>query len=532
MAKSEQKFIDSTLFQKCNKCNEWKPADIDHYSKSTRSKSGFKTYCRVCLRLISRTYHTKKYEGLRVRKKCGKFLPLNAPPLKKTPFPDEFKSFYKRITSNLEGQARFKAYLITCKTTNQYYVGITERKLESRWMQHLRDACNKRGYLLHQIISQYGIWDFDFKYVASAKSRSDLHELEKQLIRQYDSVENGLNQTRGGASGESVGNSVTVDGIKFISLNAAARHYGVEEYAVHQRISRYGFTLEEALEIEIRQKQPPNKNPYQVEEKNYPNFAEACRQYKLDDSVVRSRLGIGWSVRQAFGIDPSPKRGRNAYGKSVTINGKVYRTFSDAAREYNLPEYTLTYRVRNGWTPEQAVGLDPPPPPGGEKNGTEITVDGVTYSSRAKAVKVYGLNPITVHCRLKLGWTIEQALGLASPPTPSGEKTGKAITVMGVTYSSIIKAANAFNLKPALVRERMNKFGWTIEQAFNIAPPPRKPNNFAKKTVILGVTYESMKSACAAYKISLSAVERRVKNGWTLEEAITTPSRKLKLDYL
>jgi hypothetical protein len=111
--------------------------------------------------LRSRTYHAAKYEGLRVRKKCSKYLPLDALPLKKVPFLDDFKLFYKRIISNLEGQARFKAYLITCKSTHQHYVGITERNLKLRWMQHLREVNRGGGYLLHDVIKYYGIWDFE-----------------------------------------------------------------------------------------------------------------------------------------------------------------------------------------------------------------------------------------------------------------------------------------------------------------------------------------------------------------------------------
>jgi hypothetical protein len=190
-------------------------------------------------------------------------------------------------------------------------------------MQHLREVKRGGGYLLHEVIKHYGIWDFEIRYIASVRSHDVLQELEKQLTLQYDSVENGFNQIRGGATGEAVGNPVIVNGKRFISLNAAARHYGIEEYAVHQRMKRYGYSLEEALELEVRQKQPPKTNPYEVDRHVYPNFTKACRLYGLEDSAVRSRLIMGWSERQAFGIEPSPKKGRNAYGKTITIDGTV-----------------------------------------------------------------------------------------------------------------------------------------------------------------------------------------------------------------
>jgi hypothetical protein len=527
MAHSEHKNIGDILYQKCTKCNEWKPADDNHYSRDKSVKIGYKRYCRACLRVISRDYHAAKYESQRVRKNRSKPLPLNAPPQKKTPFPDEFKSFYKLITAELDDQARFKAYLITCKTTNQYYVGITERNLKWRWMQHLREVNRGGGYLLHEVIKHYGIWDFEFRYIASARSHNDLQELEKQLILQYHSVENGFNQTRGGATGEAVGNPVTVKGIRFISMSAAARYYGVAEYAVHQRMKRYGYSLEEALEIEVRQKDPPKRNPYEVAGHTYPNFVEACRQYGLEDSAVRGRLEIGWSKRQAFGIEPPPKKGRNAYGKTITIDGTVYRTVTDAARKYGIEEKNFAARIRRGWTPEQAAGILPPPRID-RNNGSKTTVNGVTYPSQTKAAIANGLNPIVVKSRIAYGWTVEQAFGFASPPARDGIN-GKQITVEGIAFPTIIQAATAYNLNPKMVRKRLNTLGWTIEQAFGLEPPSKQPNNFAKKVDIHGLTYESIKSAGEAFKITPSAVERRVKNGWSLEEAITTPSRKSKI---
>lgn len=128
-------------------------------------------------------------------------------------------------------------------------------------------------------------------------------------------------------------------------------------------MKRYGYSLEEALEVEVRQKKPPRKNLYEVEGHVYPNFSEACRQYGLDDSAVRSRLIVGWCERQAFGIEPPPKKGRNAYGKTITIDGTVYRTFTDAARKYGIDDRNFSARIRRGWTPEQVSGMLAPPRP-------------------------------------------------------------------------------------------------------------------------------------------------------------------------
>ena len=91
-----------------------------------------------------------------------------------------------------------QSYIITNKQNGKSYVGITTRKIARRWYEHCYVG-NSCGQLLNKAINKYGIDAFEIQVVASAKTISDLKELEKQLIVQYQTkVPNGYNLTDGG----------------------------------------------------------------------------------------------------------------------------------------------------------------------------------------------------------------------------------------------------------------------------------------------------------------------------------------------
>jgi hypothetical protein len=427
---------------------------------------GLHPWCRDCVREYKR--NNQASHGRPVRKVQA--LP-GASPRVQRPTRTEIREFLEKATVHLHADgSRFKAYLIHNEITHEGYVGITERSLAARWKQHIESAFKRSGYLLHDKIGEYGLRNFSFHHLASAKSRSDLNRLEQILVQQFDTVERGYNQTRGGSAGEAVGGRVVVEGLPFISLNAAARHYGVPEATIHQRVNRYGWSLEEALEI-VRRPRKRHKigTGYELAGSTFDNFSAACRLHGLDEAVVRSRLKIGWSKEQAFGLQPRPKR-RGHNGKAVTIDGVEYESVATAAKARGLSAQLIASRTSRGWTSDEAFGLKAPP--AHKKLGVQVMLAGVSFTSVSDACRAYSKDAAVVSARLRTGWSIEQAFDLSAAPRPSGEKNGMEVTVCGVTYSSRAKAARAHGLDPRVVHKRLNVFGWTLTQAFGLEPRP------------------------------------------------------------
>jgi group I intron endonuclease len=92
-----------------------------------------------------------------------------------------------------------KAYKITNSINGLVYIGITSKSIEERWRLHKNWAAWKKPYVLHAAIRDFGALNFVIEHIASAKTFEDLRELEKQLIKQYNSLTpNGYNKTSGG----------------------------------------------------------------------------------------------------------------------------------------------------------------------------------------------------------------------------------------------------------------------------------------------------------------------------------------------
>lgn len=87
-----------------------------------------------------------------------------------------------------------------------------------------------------------------------------------------------------------------------------------------------------------------------------------------------------------------------------------------AAKAYNVPHNTFIARIRNGWTPEQAAGLQRRLVPFKPKRTSPIVLKGKEYPSVTQAAKEFGFTYSRVSKRLAKGLTPEQAFELEPFP--------------------------------------------------------------------------------------------------------------------
>ena len=90
--------------------------------------------------------------------------------------------------------------------------------------------------------------------------------------------------------------------------------------------------------------------------------------------------------------------------------------------------------------------------------------------------------------------------------------------VNGVSFASRSEAARHFSINPKLVTERMTKRGWTLEQALELEPSPSRV--YAKKVVLNGVEYKSMRQAAKELGVAQSTLMNRIKAGIAVEGAL------------
>lgn len=519
MPRAQLRTVNGQLEKQCTKCGAWKPADSNSFSPFKQGKIGLHPWCRSCVSTNAR----ERYE--RNRKTTRKYVrDLGITKFDRTPLPESIASVLDIYSSGIDDGAIFKAYSITNTLNGETYIGITERSLRLRWKQHLSDAVKGSGYLLHQVMHRDGIENFRFDYLACAVDRHGLHELEVLLVEQFQSVERGYNQTRGGAAGAGVGERVTIDGKVFISRNAMARNFGLDEATVAQRINKYGWTIEQAIGLQPAPKREPHRNETIVGGRAFPSFRAACRAHNVSEVTVRKRIGLGWSTEAAFGIAPSEKK-QNPNNIVVSVDGQSFPSIARAASFFGLTGGAVRQRLAAGWSIEQAFGMELPPIQ--KSKNSPVTVRGVLFANLGDAAERYGLKISTVRDRLKRGKTLEQAFELA-PVESKKTRSGDSIEIAGVVYDSHAKAARALKLDPRIVHKRVKIYGWSVNQAFGLEPPPERTPNHTREVTVEFVRYRSMKAACQHYGIDISTVQRRLTKGMSLDLAFSTPSQKSK----
>lgn len=144
----------------------------------------------------------------------------------------------------------------------------------------------------------------------------------------------------------------------------------------------------------------------------------------------------------------------------VTING-VRKPLAEHAEDYGITEVNLRARIARGFTPEQAVGIAARTNP----LTTELTHGGVTLPFKVMAAR-HGLTTICLHKRLDSGMPLAEAL--TTPLSTRGGATSlQRVTVDGET-NTIKHFAKKYGVE-GKVYARL-KLGWTLKEALGLKP--------------------------------------------------------------
>jgi len=155
------------------------------------------------------------------------------------------------------------------------------------------------------------------------------------------------------------GDGVTVSGVHYPSVDAAflALKPPVARITIYKRLNR-GM----APELAFTKHGGVEESEFYVGKRRYPSFEAAYED--LSPSVLRGtvaeRLRSGdWTPEEAFEIVPRVKS--RQVGKSITVAGVEYANAQEAYESIGCDFHitTVRYRLRHGWTPEQAFGLEP-----------------------------------------------------------------------------------------------------------------------------------------------------------------------------
>lgn len=304
------------------------------------------------------------------------------------------------------------------------------------------------------------------------------------------------------------GKAVDLEGVQYPSIAEAARCYGFHPATINSRLSN-GWSLERAFEIDPDMK---IRRPKEITARGvkYPSISEAARTHRLKEGVVSKRLRHGWSIEEALGL--SVREILNA-GKPLVVDGVEYESINAAAEKFGVEKTKFRYRLKIGLTPEQAAELEPFPD--NFIGLKKIEVDGVTYPSISEVARAHDLQPDLVEQRLLRKWSIKQALNKEPPPESAA---ANPVELEGIRFRSLNYACEEYGIPYHRVEGRM-RLGWSLEQAFDIDSPPEGAS-LPKPITLQGIEYPSRADAVRAYNIPYSVVKgRMVDLNWTPEQA-------------
>jgi hypothetical protein len=396
----------------------------------------------------------------------------------------------------------------------------------------------------------------------SIKAAAQAHKLEPALIRgrlhrgmTIDKAFNLENKTRGQAK------TITVAGNAYPSIKAAAQAHNLSPNNVRGRLHR-GWSIEEALGLTEHTHEHHGGTQGQaktvtVQGKTFPSIKVAALAHNIDPALVRGRLHRGWDNDAAFST-PAQPAGRPKMHRSgkppkgnverrhlnhpVTVNNTDYPSIKAAAQALNINAGVVRARLYRGWSVEEAFETQPrqrtrTAQPKTDGKTRDLRIGSTTYPSIKAAAQAHNIDPAKVRGRLHRNWTLEEALEIVprtKDTAPAAtHSTRNKVTLRGATYPSIKAAAEAFSLRPELVRGRLHR-GWTVDEAFELTDrqldenghPQRETRGRGEPLTIKGTTYDSISDAARSHQLSVAKVHGRLHRGWSMEEALELSPRK------
>ena len=200
--------------------------------------------------------------------------------------------------------------------------------------------------------------------------------------------------------------------------------------------------------------------------------------------------------------------------------GNHFDSESAMTRYYNVPRPTFRSRIAKGWSLEKALTY-------GKKSHAVKDHLGNEFSSISSMVKHYGISYQAFLSRKAKGMSLKDAL---TTPLAKYTKSQNIKDHLGKHYNSYKELAEAYDLDEKTLKVRLYR-GWSLEDSLLCST--HKHSKYDKEVSVsiedhLGNIYPSYSSMAKAYGISFNALYHRLNNGWSVEDALTTPVRVKK----
>jgi group I intron endonuclease len=216
-------------------------------------------------------------------------------------------------------------YKITCAVNGKVYIGLTKGAVYDRWHQHRKAAKTGCSSALYQAMRKHGESQFSIEVIASALNGQTLADLERLLIKQYDSYgRGGYNMSFGGE--RDMCRTMTQEGRERLKM---ARNRP-DDLAANKARNKVRM---ESAEGKMHQSM----------------MVEAARRSSF--KLSNSRKVYAATPEGAFQIKAAAKKGAAQKAlissKAVTVNGAKFSSVQDAAIAFGIERAAVRYRIKS-----------------------------------------------------------------------------------------------------------------------------------------------------------------------------------------
>jgi len=136
---------------------------------------------------------------------------------------------------------------------------------------------------------------------------------------------------------------LNVYGKIYKSYASLAREYDLKDYVLRQRITKYGYSPEEAVSMDGKAKKVV------VGDKEYKSIVEFAEVLGKTSEQILSLLNAGRTYEEIAGIEVANTQ------KTFTYEGKKYKTFKDFCEQFGFEPSLIHSRLSRGFSLNEAL---------------------------------------------------------------------------------------------------------------------------------------------------------------------------------
>lgn len=225
-------------------------------------------------------------------------------------------------------------YSISNKINHKKYIGQTFN-LNARRNQHLsllrrNIHSNKK---LQNSFNKHGEHNFSFNVILTDVSSDEINDIEKFLIKEFDTLKTGYNMDLGGYDKSNLGFKFIYNGKEYRSINKTAKELNIKENTLHNRVKK-GYVQDFKFKSHPTLWKSCSWNGVE-----YRSITHAAKALGISDVTMGDRLRKGYKCDSDLGFWN--------VGKSITVNGVEYKSISQASEILKISRTTLRKRYMN-----------------------------------------------------------------------------------------------------------------------------------------------------------------------------------------